>query len=109
MDSVLTAQASAIREISFEDGRRALGVYDQTVSRRDTSLAPVPTHAGVFGRVLKNNRERQRLEKDVVLLLHKHFTNSRSAAVDFRDGAFLDLSERSKKGEFVIPEPAAAG
>ena len=107
--AVCEARAGDIRRKTNDVGEQLFCVYDQTVSRLDPKLPPVPTHAGVFlripppnsaGRNRITNAERKRIQKDYALWLRDKFIEGKIAAVDYRNGICLELNRRAAAGEF---------
>ena len=102
ISGVLEAQTSEIQAETTTDGSRCFCVYDQTVSRRDPSQAPVPTHAGVFLRVpAKGSENRTTIQKDLAGKLKELFERTFLDAESYRDGICIQLNERSASGEFI--------
>lgn len=104
---ILETLVANIQEVRTSDGERCFCVYDQTVSRRDPDLAPVPTHASIFLRVpLKGTEKRETLQKDLAGKLKELFERIFHEAGSYRNGLCRDLNARSAAGEFVETPPA---
>jgi hypothetical protein len=99
--AVCEANVDDVRGITQEDGR-VFCVYDQTVSRNDPSLDPVPTHAGVFQRLPKpGTQNRNALLRDLAGKLRVLFEQNVLKVDVYRSGICLDMNARSQNGEFV--------
>lgn len=92
---------SDIREMRGNDNERLFCVYDQTVSRTDTTKLPIPTHASVFLRwPPKNTDNRKVLRKDFAGRLREKFIAKTLKVDGVRNGLFYALNDRAKAGEF---------
>lgn len=88
--SVCRASAGSIRDIFDEARERVFCIYDQTVTRSDPSLDPIPTHAGIFGRRPPiKTKDRKRIQKDFAGMLRELFIAGQTAAAQFREGILV--------------------
>ncbi len=99
---VCEASAEEVRSIESDPDGRVFCIYDQTVSRRDASKTPVPTHATIFQRLpAAGTPDRKRRLRDLAGKLREKFLAGSRELVDFRDGILVTLNERADRGEFV--------
>ena len=85
--TVCRARAGNIRSVLDEACERVFCIYDQTVTRDNPSLDPMPTHAGIFGRrPLIKTTDRRRTQKDFAGRLRELFIEGQTAVTHFREG-----------------------
>ncbi|MCA1542249.1 hypothetical protein I6F18_20025 [Bradyrhizobium sp. NBAIM32] len=99
---VCEALVDDIRAVTNDDGERAFCVYDQTVTRLDPQLAPVPTHGSIFQRLPPpGTPDRKTLQKDLAGKLREVFERQVLDANGYRNGLCVDLNARAQAGDFV--------
>ncbi len=99
---ILEAAAVDVRKIEDISGERCFCIYDQTVSRIEPQASPVPTHAGIFGRLPPpGTPNRGIIQKDLAGRLRELFEKRFEHAISYRNGICNDLNDRSKNGNFI--------
>jgi len=103
---IAEADVGQVRQLSAVQDRQVFCVYDHTVTRLDTSLAPVPSHASVFLREpAPKTSKRETLQKDLTGKLKDLFLARVVNVADWRNGALEDLNKRASEGEFLAEKP----
>lgn len=108
VQALLRAQVSQIRALQNAQLGRLFCVYDETVPRRDKTLARVPTHATVLQRLPPAGAaERKSQINGVQTVLFNMIRDLKVPLAEFRNGLLIDLNKRSESGAFIIQEKAA--
>ncbi len=95
------AITSDLRQMRDDQNERLFCIYDQTVSRADSTKPPVPTHAGIFlRRPPKGTKNGKVLRKDFAGRLREQFIAKQQKLEEVRDGLLCVLNDRAKNGEF---------
>ena len=102
IQAVCEAVADEIRSVADEAGQQVFCVYDQTVTRLDPQLDPVPTHGAIFQRLPPPGTPgRKALQKDFAGKLREIFEKQVIQAAAYRNGLCIDLNTRAQAGDFI--------
>jgi hypothetical protein len=91
--NVCKARARDIRDIRDGLRERVFCIYDQTVTRSNPGLDPIPTHAGIFGRHPPPRApDRKKMQKDFAGMLRELFIEGERTIEQFRQGLLSGIS-----------------
>lgn len=102
VQEICSAAAGDVRALNA-DAEQAFCVYDQIVPRVMPNTIPVPTHAGIFQRIIKYDVPgAKKANRDLAFEVYELFMRKRTPVVDFRGHLFKELNEKALSGAYLL-------